>query len=268
MDRVQVLEERVAVVESVPHKAKAMVFFRGGFARNNKNRYGDILTDSNADNGGGAADSLAFDALGAIVTTSDLTGNDENGNRDGWYFGAGIEHVLTDDLWGLWGNTEALGEIMFEYKEFDRESLRRAPLPTAAGDSAEAAAGFGSVPSAVCGPGVLNDGVGGAGAYGNCTNTVTVTQFTLTASPKIKFMEGSALRPWIIPVGFGFHVISPPSDGVTYLTVGAMFAAGLEYTVWKDIRIGTDIRYHLTSNATDGVDVGGLTAGAYLGFGF
>ncbi len=128
------------------HETKSQVLFRGGFARNDVNRYGDILTDANADNGGGFAN-----PTGAGLTTSAITGNDENGNQDGWYFGAAIEHQLTPDLFGFWDDTSLWGEIMFEYKEFDQEDLRRAPLGTAANDSAEGVFAIGNTPlSVVC----------------------------------------------------------------------------------------------------------------------
>ena len=179
---------------------------------------------------------------------------------------------------------EVLAEIMFEYKEFDRTNLRRAPLATAANDSVNGVAVDGGTGTgAVVAADVLSSGpvcngrenatlststAAGAGPYGSCSNSVTVTQFTLSASPKIKFMEGSDFRPWVIPAGFAFHVISPPSDGVTVSTVGVQFAVGADYKVWKDIYVGSDIRYHLTSNATDGVNIDGMTAGGYVSLGF
>jgi opacity protein-like surface antigen len=99
-------------------------------------------------------------------------------------------------------------------------------------------------------------------------NGVTVTQFTLSASPKIKFMKGSKFRPWIIPVGLAIHVISPPSNGATYINPGMMFGTGAEYALWKDIKVGADFRYNLTGRSVDGVNTDGLTAGGYLGIGF
>ena len=253
---------------------------------NYHSRYGEILTDANSDTAG----------------TQALTGNEANGKRDGWYFGASLDHHINSDLFGISDligvPAEVFAEIMFEYKEFDRTNLRRAPLATAANDSVNgvamnngatgaAVAGFlaGTVSAGdainaansggpVCSgiPGTAGQATtlttGGAGPYGACGNTVTVTQFTLSASPKIKFMEGSNFRPWVIPAGFAFHVISPPSDGVSYTTVGVQFAAGADYKVWKDIYVGSDIRYHLTSNATDGVNIDGMTAGGYVSLGF
>ena len=269
------LEEWVAKVKKIePYEKKNMVFFRGGFARNDTDRTGDILTDANTDGSGSSALPANFGGL----NTRDFTGNPSNGNNNGWYFGAGIEHSITEDLFGLWDDTEMFGEILFEYKEFDSHTLNRAPLPTAANDSVNAAANAHgltadqSIP--VCASNLLepkgNSGLiaNNGGPYGSCINSVTVTQFTLTASPKIKFMKGGDFRPWIIPAGLTINVVSPPSDGATYIAPGIMFAGGAEYHLWNNIYIGADARYNLTSNAMDGVDIDGFTAGGYLGFGF
>jgi hypothetical protein len=143
-------------------------------------------------------------------------------------------------VWGLLAGTPlsdtALdGELMFEYKQFDNN--------VHANDLVQA---------------ISNDS----------DRDVTVNQFTLTAAPKIKFMQSSNFRPWIIPSGFGLHVISPPSQSVTVLNPGMMFGGGAEYRLWKDIFVGADARYHLTGSDADGVNTDGLTAGGYLGIGF
>jgi len=185
-----------ADAEQVAASKDNMVFFRAGYARNNEVRT-DILTG---------------------------TGN----NQDGWYFGAGFDFSLNDDLFGLHDGTEVIAELMFDYKD------------------------FGTAPT--------KSAVGGG--------TVTLTQFSLSASPKIKFLKGSDFRPWIIPAGFALHVISPPSSGVTVLQPGMMFAAGADYRVWNDIYLGADIRYNLTFGDLDGVDLDGFTTGGYVGIGF
>ncbi len=161
-------------------------------------------------------------------------------DRDGWYIGAGFDFSLTDDLWGLLPKTKVMSELMFEYKEFANNVKGNA---------------LANIPTQLAG-GTLNP------------RSVTVSQFTLTASPKIKFMEGSRIRPWIIPAGLAIHVISPTSESITYLNPGVMFGAGIDYNFWKDFYIGIDGRYHLTSGKADGVRVDGLTAGGYLGIGF
>ena len=77
-------------------------------------------------------------------------------------------------------------------------------------------------------------------------------------------MEGSKFRPWVIPVGLDFHVISPPSNQSQYLDIGVQFGAGFEYNFWGPLNLGIDARYHLASNQTNTVNSYG-TAGAYLG---
>jgi len=195
-----------------------MIYFRGGYARNNNDRFGDILTDS---------------AGHASVS---------NGEKDGWYAGAGFDLLLSNDFFGFEDSIEVLGEIMFEYKEFDRKNLDIRALPALAN----------VLPNIKL----------------NTHGSVKVSQFTLTASPKVKFMRGSKFRPWIIPVGLAIHVISPPSDGVTVLEPGMHFAAGADYNVWHNIFVGADARYNLTFGDLDGVDLNGFTTGAYVGFGF
>ena len=178
---------------------------------------------------------------GDILTDVQGVFGESNGGKSGWYTGAGFDFNLSDDLFGLHDGTEILAELMFEYKEFDRTDLAVAPLPA------------------------LLNGVGGGNSV---PGTVTVSQFTLTAAPKIKFMKGSRFRPWIIPLGFALHVISPPSDGVTVLDPGMHFGLGADFRVWKDIYIGADARYNLTFGELDGVDTEGFTAGGYVGIGF
>jgi len=76
-------------------------------------------------------------------------------------------------------------------------------------------------------------------------------------------------------------VISPPSSGVTVLNPGLMLGTGLEYRVWKELWVGADFRYNFTGGDLDykaklpngttvynKTNTDGLTAGAYIGFGF
>lgn len=167
-------------------------------------------------------------------------GAQEQADRDAWYIGAGLDFSLTNDVWGLMPRTEVLAEVMFEYKNF------KTGVPGGA---------LGNEPTQLAG-GALNP------------RGVTISQFTLTAAPKIKFMEGSKFRPWIIPAGLAIHVISPPSESITVLDPGVMFGGGVEYNLWKDIYIGADARYHLTVGTVDGSKIDGLTTGGYLSMGF
>ncbi|NOT85697.1 MAG: porin family protein [Methylococcaceae bacterium] len=218
-------EAKQAPVAAAPAPVKTkdnMVFFRGGFAsmdqkRNGVSIYSDVAGSQYGLPGGQA-------------------------DKDAWYFGAGLDFSLTDDMWGMADSTEMLAEIMFEYKEF------------ASNVQGNALANNPTLLSPV--NGAVN------------SRNVTVNQFSLTASPKIKFMKGSDFRPWIIPVGFALHVVSPPSESITVLNPGIMFGAGADYRIWKDLYVGVDGRYHLTSSAADGVNTDGFTAGGYLGIGF
>lgn len=181
-------------------------------------------------------------ARNGVSIQSDVApvGAQDQSDLDAWYIGAGFDFGLTDDVWGLVPNTEVLAELMFEYKEFGSHvqgnALANNPTPLAGG--------------------ALNP------------RSVTVNQLTLTAAPKIKFMKGSKIRPWVIPVGLGLHVISPPSESITVLNPGIMFGGGADYNIWKSIYVGFDARYHLTGGAADGVNTDGYTAGGYLGIGF
>ncbi len=173
----------------------------------------------------------------------------QNGNTgEGWYVGAGFDHDLTDNLWGMTDMVEVDGEVMFQYMNF--------------GTSANA---------------LVANYTGGAIQVEN-----QLTQFTLAASPKMKFklLDGD-LRPWIIPFGLSINVISPPSSGVTVLNPGLMLGTGIEYRIWENLWAGADFRYNFTGDdlnyrgrTINGVTVlnrtntDGLTAGGYLGFGF
>ena len=167
---------------------------------------------------------------GVSIQSGGIGGAGGQADRDAWYIGAGFDFNLTNDVWGLIPSTSLVSELMFEYKEFGTRIAGNALTPPGSG--------------------------------------VNVSQFTLTASPKIKFFEGSRFRPWIIPAGLGIHVISPPSESITVLIPGVMFAIGADYRIWKNFFVGVDGRYHLTSGRTDGIKIDGMTAGDYLGIGF
>jgi opacity protein-like surface antigen len=221
--QVAALDSKVNELAAKKESKDNMVFFRGGYARADRKRDG-VSIRSNAIGG-------ANGALG-------ITGAKERADNDAWYFGAGLDFSLDDNLFGLMDKTEVLAEIMFEYKEF-------------------------------------NDTVQGNILASNIVNTadlgtrdVTVSQFTLAASPKIKFMKGSDFRPWVIPAGFVMNVISPPSESITVLEPGLMFGAGADYRIWKNLYVGADARYIYTPSTVDGVQTNGMTAGGYIGIGF
>ena len=195
-----------------------MVFFRGGWAGLVNDRSNEVFTDV-----------FGF--------------SDSNDQNTGYYVGAGLDLVLSKNLWGMMSDTWALGEIGVEFKRFDSEKVTQA------------------VPS-TCGAAIPSSG---------CTvetnKKVQITMLTVNVAPKIMFMEGSRFRPWIIPVGLDFHVISPPSNDTTVLDIGVQFAVGAQYRIWKAIHLGVDGRFHLATGQTDTTNNFG-TAGAYVGIAF
>ncbi len=222
-ENTQQVQQKIAEVEEHKEEHASLLFFRGGYAKMEHGRgYGATAPET-------------------------LLVNNTDGDNDGWYVGAGFDHNLTDNVWGLWDGAEVDGEVMFEYKNFGTGSNTLIAINST------------------------------APVTGTIENKIT--QLTITAAPKIKFKGMGDFRPWIIPFGLGLHVISPPSSGVTVLNPGLMLGAGAEYKIWKDLYAGLDFRYHFTGDDLDikskggavtlkGVDTDGLTTGAYLGFGF
>jgi opacity protein-like surface antigen len=249
--KVQELDQWMASVKSAPKESKKqdnLIFFRGGYARNDVKR-NDLLTGNQ----------FAGNVLGGGQT-----------NKDGWYVGAGFDFGLTDNVWGLMDDTDVMAELMFDYRNFGSKQYNNVATSQALQGGATTTTSNNSLCT------LINlaaaGGTGGAGLTGaagsNACNSVNVSQLTLGASPKIKFMKGSAFRPWIIPFGLTINVISPPSNGVTVLNPGMQFGTGAEYAIWKAIKVGADVRYNLTGRSVDGVNTDGMTAGGYLGIGF
>jgi len=232
--KVQELDQWMASVKSEPVKAKSkdnMVFFRGGYAHFDNVR-------------GGTLDPTSVSALGLANRNGTLVGPITD--RDAWYFGAGFDFSLDDNLWGLMDNTEVLAELGVNYSQLaTKKNNGLSPQETA---TILAATEIG-LPAAN-------------------TETATVNMATVSAAPKIKFLKGSAFRPWLIPVGFELNVISPPSDAITVLTPGMVFGVGADYKIWKNLYVGADVRYHYAPGDIDGVRINALNAGGYLGIGF
>ena len=193
--------------------------------------------------GGGAF--LSEDRGNQVFTDAFGFQGNFNNEDSGFYVGGGVELVLSNDVWGFIPKTSVLGEIGVEYRRFDSNKVTQA-VPT------------------VCDVGT--DGVACPGEA-NFDAKVQLTMLNVSVSPKIKFNEGSRLRPWIIPVGLDFIVISPPSNDTTYLDVGVQFAGGLEYNIYGPFNVGADVRYHLSARHTDtNNDV--TTVGVYVGIDF
>jgi hypothetical protein len=183
---------------------------------------------------------LTSDRSGEVFT--DVFGaSGRNNGSSGYYVGGGLDLMLSRDFWGMMNNVSAVGEIGVEFKRFNSQTVLEA------------------VPSTCAAAGVATCSLR--------TNTVQLTMLTVDISPKLKFNQFGNLVPWIIPVGLDFHVISPPSNASNYLDIGVQFAAGVEYQVWKEFKVGADARFHLASNQTNTVN-NFFTVGPYVGIGF
>jgi hypothetical protein len=278
--KVEELDQWMASVKAAPVIEKTkdnMIFFRGGYGHANATRGGTL--DPTVVPGVGA--SVNGVAVGSIA------------DKDAWYMGAGFDFSLNNNLFGLMDDTEVLAELMFDYKELGRRgqnglsvqevgvvnTLNGSTTTTATTTTTTVRAANGTVvgvPVTVTNPTRVGANTATAVTTANSTfnlpvantKTATVNQFTLAASPKIKFLKGSAFRPWIIPVGFEINMVSPPSDAITVLSPGMQFGLGADYKVWKDLYIGADARYHQALGSIDGVRTNGVTAGGYIGLGF
>ncbi len=154
-------------------------------------------------------------------------------DQDAFYYGGAIDFNMNNDLFGLMDGVSFGIELGIEYSELgDRETN-----------------------------GLQN-------ALGLPAQDVTVNMLRVSAAPKIRFMEGSKLRPWLIPLGLDLNIISPPSDAVTVLNSGMQFGAGADYEILPGIYAGVDGRYHWTPDDVDGVDTDGFTLGGSVGFAF
>lgn len=222
------VEERLERLERKQPAAQGgetgnMVFFRGGTALATSDRSNEVFTD-----------------------VFGFSGN--NDGDTGYYVGAGLDLVLSKDVWGMMSGVWVLGEIGVEFKRFNSKKVTDA-VPTTCD---------------------LADGGLGGGITGCSANTgtkVEITMLTVNVAPKIMFMEDSRFRPWIIPVGLDFHVISPPSNDTTVLDIGAQFAVGAQYRLYKAFHLGVDGRFHLATGQTDTSNNFG-SVGGYVGIAF
>lgn len=177
---------------------------------------------------------LTSDRGNEVFTDVNGANGTRNNDSSGYYVGGGLDLMLSRDFWGMMNGVSALGEIGVEFKRWNSNTVRNTTSALLAGTQ---------------------------------NSTTQLTMLTVDISPKFKFNQFGDLVPWIIPVGLDFHVISPPSNNSNYLDVGVQFAAGFEYRVWKEFKLGADARFHLASNQTSTVN-NFFTVGPYVGIGF
>ncbi len=189
------------------------------------------------DNRGSTADVYGIGSssgVGEDILTSEV-------DQDAFYYGGAIDFNMNNDLFGLMDGVSFGIELGIEYSELgerEESGLTRA----------------------------INELDGRA--LGSLQKNVTVNMLRVSAAPKLRFMEGSKFRPWLIPLGLDLNIISPPSDAVTVLNSGMQFGAGADYEILPGIYAGVDGRYHWTPDDVDGVDTDGFTLGGSVGFAF
>jgi opacity protein-like surface antigen len=162
-----------------------------------------------------------------------------NQNSSGFYVGGIFDFDVNNDLFGLVDDTSFMVELGFEYSQFGT------------GKNTLTALGGPALASATINPGSSLD-----------------SRLRLNASPKIKFMHGSKLRPWIIPIGLEINILGVPSNAVSVLNSGMQFGGGAEYDIWRGIVLGADARYHYATSTIDGTNTNGVSLGGYVGFKF
>lgn len=232
--KVQELDQWMASIKSAPMPvaAKDHVFSaRGGWMHFNDDR--------------GSTRTAFGTGLGEDVLTNET-------DKDAFYYGGAIDFTMNNDLFGLMDGVSFGLELGLEYSELgEKHDSGLDNIITTAADAGDGALGNSIVP-----------------ANSDIQQTVTVNMLRVSAAPKLKFMHGSRLRPWLIPAGIDINIISPPSDAVTVLNTGMQFGAGAEYELIDGIVFGADGRYHWTPDDVDGVDTDGFTLGGSLGFKF
>jgi outer membrane murein-binding lipoprotein Lpp len=177
---------------------------------------------------------------GALGANGDPLVGVGNSTQSMYYYGAAFDYNINNDLFGLHDGTSFQIEFGAEYGQFANHTqsglttLSQAGITTTTGNS----------------------------------SAVQVNQIRINASPKIKFMHDSKLRPWLIPVGLDITVVSPPSGSVTVLGTGMNFGGGVDYDLWRGILVGLDGRYHYSTSSINGVNTDGFTLGGSVGFKF
>jgi hypothetical protein len=189
---------------------------------------------SNLDHARGAQSFVANDTVGSLLS--------DNHSNQGFYFGGAFDYNVNNDLFGLVDDTSFAIELGLEYAQYGRGNNNLIPVATH---------------NALC---------AADQSYNGCKSTDS--RLRISAAPKIKFMHGSKLRPWLIPAGLDINILGVPSNAVSVLNAGLQSGAGVEYDLFRGIVVGTDVRYHYSTSKLDGTPTDGFTTGGYVGFKF
>ncbi len=174
--------------------------------------------------------SLLTNSRGGEVFTDTLTGT--NDGKGGFSVATDLSLGLTPYK-GLFDLVTLQGEVFMEYSRFSNKNSTQTT-------------------SALLG--------------GSATTRVPVSELNVAVNPKARFELGR-FRPFLVPIGVGFLVVSPPSDDAAYLDLGLNFGAGLDIKITELISAGVDARYthSLGLSNTNGSY---FSTGAYVGINF
>lgn len=146
---------------------------------------------------------------GNEVFTDTLSAAGVNGGKGGFSVGAGLDLGLMKPG-EIAGVASLAGEIFLEYSRFSHALVRQTTSALLAGTN---------------------------------NSTVDVTELNVGVNPKVRFDNLGRFRPFVIPAGLAFLVVSPPSNDSTYLDIGLNFGAGVDFEICKWMTVGVDARY-------------------------
>ena len=76
------------------------------------------------------------------------------------------------------------------------------------------------------------------------------------------------VRPWIIPIGIAFLLNTPPSEAVTYATVGGTTGFGVEYVLRERFALGLAFSYNFYDRGRNDIESNHLSVGPYVGINY
>ena len=220
------------IIEANEVKAQKLgqVYMRGHYARQMSDRSEDFFTG-------------AIPALG-------LEGIED---RDGYGIATGVNIMVAPK--DPWLGQEVWGEVGLEYSRFgdsDRGTNATRAIELLHG---------------------LNPG--SVANKSSDQSEISVSIFNVHIGPKLRFNFGDPepdklwtwkrLHPYMV-MAMMFGVISPPSDDVTYIDIGALLVGGFDYVLpplGGLFSIGMDYRHHFFGNAT-GEDIDYGSAGVFF----
>ncbi len=157
----------------------------------------------------GAFSSLTSSRGNEVFTDTAGASGTFNNKKGGFSVMGGVDLGMTDPELIL-GVASLQGEISVEYSRFSDQWVRQTT-------------------SALLG--------------GSNNSRVNITELNVGVGPKIRFDTLGRFKPYFMPIGLAFLVVSPPSNDSTYLNLGLNFGAGVDFMLLPWLSVGLDGRY-------------------------